>query len=44
LEEASGVLGANFCHNGRFIATATSYEAILKLAQIAVETAEATKS
>ena len=44
LEETSGVLGANFCHNGRFIATATSYEAILKLAQIAVETAEATKS
>ena len=36
LEEASGVAGAKFCHNGRFIAVADSREAILKLADLAV--------
>lgn len=36
LEAASGVAGAKFCHNGRFIAVAASREAILKLADIAV--------
>ena len=36
LEDASGVAGAKFCHNGRFIAVATSRDAIMKMAQIAV--------
>lgn len=36
LEEASGVEGAKFCHNARFIAVANSREAILKMAEIAV--------
>ncbi|MEP3848004.1 MAG: MYG1 family protein [Paracoccaceae bacterium] len=36
LEEVSGVTGAIFCHNGRFIAVANSREAILKMADIAV--------
>lgn len=36
LEEASGVPGAKFCHNGRFIAVAQSREAILKMAELAV--------
>lgn len=36
LEEASGVKGAKFCHNARFIAVADSREAILEMAQIAV--------
>ncbi|QCO58066.1 MYG1 family protein (plasmid) [Pseudorhodobacter turbinis] len=36
LEEASGVQGAKFCHNARFIAVATTREAILKMAEIAV--------
>lgn len=36
LEEASGVEGAKFCHNARFIAVASSREAILKMAEIAV--------
>jgi uncharacterized UPF0160 family protein len=37
LEEASGVKGAKFCHNGRFIAVASTREAILKMAKIAVD-------
>ncbi|MEP5154868.1 MYG1 family protein [Planktotalea sp.] len=36
LEEASGVIGAKFCHNGLFIAVASTREAILKMAEIAV--------
>ncbi|QDL93018.1 MYG1 family protein [Paroceanicella profunda] len=36
LEAASGVSGATFCHNGRFIAAARSREAILAMADIAV--------
>lgn len=42
LEEASGVKGAKFCHNGRFIAVASSREAALKMAALAVEEAERT--
>ncbi|WP_294223442.1 MYG1 family protein [uncultured Shimia sp.] len=37
LEETSGVQGAKFCHNARFIAVANSREAILKMAKIAVQ-------
>lgn len=40
LEEASGVKGARFCHNGRFIAVADSREAILRMAELAVASAE----
>lgn len=36
LEAASGVAGAKFCHNGRFIAVATSRDAILEMANLAV--------
>ena len=36
LEAASGVKGASFCHNGRFIAATKSREAALKMAEIAV--------
>jgi uncharacterized UPF0160 family protein len=36
LEAASGVTGAKFCHNGRFVAVATSREAVLKMADLAV--------
>ena len=36
LEAASGVEGATFCHNGRFIAAAKSREAALAMADIAV--------
>ncbi|WP_417587486.1 MYG1 family protein [Pararhodobacter oceanensis] len=36
LEAASGVKGAKFCHNGRFIAVTTTREAVLQMAQIAV--------
>jgi uncharacterized UPF0160 family protein len=39
LEDASGVKGAKFCHNGRFIAVASSRDAILEMAQIAVKEA-----
>ncbi|MEV4607904.1 MYG1 family protein [Neorhizobium sp. LMR1-1-1.1] len=39
LEAASGVKGATFCHNGRFIAAATSREAALAMAEIAVKEA-----
>ena len=36
LEAASGVAGAKFCHNGRFIAVAANHEAVLKMADLAV--------
>lgn len=36
LEAASGVAGAKFCHNGRFIAVAATREAALKMAALAV--------
>jgi uncharacterized UPF0160 family protein len=36
LEAVCGVKGASFCHNGRFIAAATSRDAILAMAEIAV--------
>lgn len=39
LEAASGVEGATFCHNGRFIAAARTREAALALADIAVKEA-----
>lgn len=39
LEAASGVAGATFCHNGRFIAAAKTREAALAMAQIAVREA-----
>ena len=41
LEAASGVEGAKFCHNARFIAVASSRDAILKMAEIAVQEAQA---
>ncbi|MFW2541338.1 MYG1 family protein [Primorskyibacter sp. 2E107] len=40
LETASGVTGAKFCHNARFIAVAGTHEAILKMAALAVAAAE----
>lgn len=36
LEAASGVSGAKFCHNGRFIAVASSHEGIRQMAEMAV--------
>lgn len=39
LEEASGVKGAKFCHNARFIAVANSRDAIMEMAAIAVREA-----
>ncbi|SMX26675.1 hypothetical protein TRP8649_00760 [Pelagimonas phthalicica] len=36
LEQASGVSGATFCHNGLFIAAAKTREAILEMADLAV--------
>lgn len=39
LEAVSGVEGATFCHNGRFIAAAKSRAAALEMADIAVKTA-----
>ncbi|KXG86130.1 MYG1 family protein [Agrobacterium bohemicum] len=39
LETASGVDGATFCHNGRFIAAAKTREAALAMAEIAVREA-----
>lgn len=39
LEAASGVEGATFCHNGRFIAAAKTREAALAMAAIAVREA-----
>ncbi|ASM71042.1 MULTISPECIES: MYG1 family protein [Roseobacteraceae] len=40
LEQASGVKGAKFCHNGLFIAVADSRDAILQMAERAVIAAE----
>ncbi|MEC7762586.1 MAG: MYG1 family protein [Pseudomonadota bacterium] len=40
LEAASGVPGAKFCHNARFIAVAENREAVLKMAHLAVAEAE----
>jgi uncharacterized UPF0160 family protein len=42
LEVATGVEGAGFCHNGRFIAAAKTREAALALADLAVDDAEKT--
>ncbi|WP_323006756.1 MYG1 family protein [Pseudorhodobacter sp.] len=39
LEAASGVTGAKFCHNGRFIAVAASRQAVLEMADMAVSEA-----
>ncbi|RWX76825.1 MYG1 family protein [Neorhizobium lilium] len=39
LEAVSGVKGATFCHNGRFIAAAKTREAALAMAELAVEEA-----
>ncbi|SFR44677.1 Uncharacterized protein, UPF0160 family [Yoonia tamlensis] len=39
LEDACGVKGAKFCHNGRFIAVASSRDAIMAMAEIAVTAA-----
>lgn len=39
LEAASGVQGAKFCHNGRFIAVASSRDAIVQMADLAVQEA-----
>ncbi|MDQ1195933.1 MYG1 family protein [Agrobacterium sp. SORGH_AS 787] len=39
LERASGVEGATFCHNGRFIAAAKTREAALTMAEIATQEA-----
>ena len=36
LEAVSGVSGASFCHNGRFVAAASTREAILAMAELAV--------
>jgi len=41
LEAASGVAGASFCHNGRFVAAAKTREAALAMADIAVTEAMA---
>lgn len=40
LEAATGVPGATFCHNGRFIAAAKTREAILAMADLAVRAAD----
>lgn len=37
LEDATGVKGAKFCHNARFIAVANSRDAIMQMADIAVK-------
>ena len=44
LEAASGVGGATFCHNGRFIAAAKTREAALALADLAVREAVSSAS
>lgn len=44
LEAASGVAGASFCHNGRFIAAAKTREAALAMAEIAVREALAAQA
>ncbi len=36
LEAASGVPGAKFCHNARFIAVAANRDAALRMAELAV--------
>ncbi len=41
LEAASGVPGASFCHNGRFVAAAKTREAALAMAKLAVAEAVA---
>lgn len=41
LEAASGIAGASFCHNGRFVAAAKTREAALAMADIAVAEAMA---
>ena len=41
LDAAAGVSGAKFCHNGRFIAVASTREAILQMAELAVVEAQA---
>ena len=41
LAAACGVADAVFCHNGRFIAAAISYEGALKMAQLALAAADA---
>jgi uncharacterized UPF0160 family protein len=40
LEEVTGVVGAKFCHNARFIAVAKTREAILEMGKIAVRSAQ----
>ena len=42
LEAASGITGASFCHNGRFVAAAKTREAALAMAELAVIEAEGT--
>jgi len=42
LEAASGVKGASFCHNGRFVAAARTREAALAMAELAVNEAIST--
>ncbi|WP_455272332.1 MYG1 family protein [Rhizobium herbae] len=42
LEAASGVTGASFCHNGRFVAAAKTREAALAMAELAVKEAIST--
>lgn len=39
LEAASGVAGASFCHNGRFVAAARTREAAMAMADLAVKEA-----
>jgi uncharacterized UPF0160 family protein len=39
LEAASGVPGASFCHNARFVAAAKTREAALAMAELAVREA-----
>ncbi|KRB50765.1 metal-dependent hydrolase [Rhizobium sp. Root708] len=41
LEAVSGVKGATFCHNGRFVAAAKTREAALEMADLAVQEAVA---
>ena len=41
LEAVSGVEGAKFCHNGRFIAVASTRDAVLRMADLAVTEASA---
>lgn len=41
LEQASGVAGAKFCHNGRFIAVAATRDAAMEMAALAVTESDA---